>query len=133
MVSSPLAGLAVGGLALAALALAVYRDARSVGVDPPARWAGLVLLTGGAALATYALVPDVPVPGLLVLVLLGPSVYLFEREDATTADVADPTLLPGRSPDDADGGRGRSDGTGAGGVDPDLDSDSGADPDADRD
>lgn len=88
-------------LVTVAVAYAVYRDARRVDLEHPARWAGLVAATTGAGLVTVVLVPTVPVPGALVVVLAGPVFYLFERDDAAHGDEpADPHVLPGASPRD---------------------------------
>jgi hypothetical protein len=97
-----------GGLAVAAVAAAVYRDAVRVGVDlgTPALWAGLVVATGGTSLVTAILVPDAPLPGVLVLTALGPLLYVLERDDSMRGgDPADPTRLPsqpGGPPEDGD-------------------------------
>ena len=94
-----------GSVAVALIAAAVYRDAADVGVDlgSPALWGALVLLTGGASLLTLVLVPDAPLPGVLVLTSLGPLLYVLERDDSINGDdAADPTQLPSQSGESAD-------------------------------
>ncbi|GAB7009839.1 hypothetical protein [Halorubrum trueperi] len=91
---------AVGGVATVVAAALVYRDAVRVGVDlgSPVLWASLVVLTAGASLTTALLVPDAPLPGILVLTALGPLLYVLERDDSMHGDdPADPTLLPSES------------------------------------
>jgi|APHM01.1.fsa_nt_gi hypothetical protein len=80
----------------AALGAVVYRDASRVGLSPT-RWAGVVFGSTAAAVLFRLAVPDVPVPGVLVIAVLGPAVYLLERDDSTHDDTADPTTLPSRS------------------------------------
>jgi hypothetical protein len=83
----------------------VYRDAIRVGISRPLAWAAFVFVTCGAGLGSYRSPLDVPVPGLLVVVLAGPALYLFERDDAKHGDEpADPRSLPD-GPGDAGGER----------------------------
>jgi len=98
-------GVALGVIAVAAAA--VYRDAARVGVDlgSPPLWAAFIALTAGIALITALLVPDAPIPGVLVLAALGPLLYVLERDDSMHGDdPADPTLLPSEAggPDASD-------------------------------
>ncbi|WIV66854.1 hypothetical protein [Natrialbaceae archaeon AArc-T1-2] len=73
----------------------VYWDAQRLGLGRPAFWATLAGGTCAVALVTALAVPTVPRPGLLVVALAGPAVYLFERDDAKHGDEpADPHTLP---------------------------------------
>lgn len=72
--------------AAAVLAGVVYRDARRVHVRRPRLLAAVVFLSLGGAATLAAAVPSIPPPGLLVIALIGPTVYLFEREDARRGD-----------------------------------------------
>lgn len=93
-----LAGLVIG---LGAGAL-VYLDADGIDMDAPLFWAGLVAVTVGVAMALAPL-GSVPVPGMLALGLLGPVVYLFERDDSRHDDSgADPHTLDGPEPQEDD-------------------------------
>ena len=96
--------LAVGSVALVVVAGLVYWDATRIDVDAgsPALWAGLVAVTTGAGVATALAVPDAPLPGVLVLVALGPLLYALEREDSVHGETpADPTQLPSAASSDA--------------------------------
>jgi len=89
--------LATGAVALVVVAGLVYWDAGRINVDAgsPALWAGLVAGTTGAGVATALAVPDAPLPGVLVIVALGPLLYALEREDSVHGEApADPTQLP---------------------------------------
>ena len=92
---------AVGGLLVAVGgAAAVVRDANRIGVTHPLAWAGLVF----ASLATGAVVPvvapSVPLPGLLVMVVFGPTLYMLERDDSQHGgEPSDPTTLPSQRVD----------------------------------
>ena len=87
----------IAALLVAVAAASVYRDAGRVGVDlgSPLLWAAFVVVTSGAAAITALLVPDAPLPGVLVLAALGPLLYVLERDDSIHGDdPADPTRLP---------------------------------------
>ena len=93
--------LQVGAVALFGIAVVlgaaavVYRDATRVGVSRPTVWAGIVAIAWGSALGLYLAPLAVPIPGLLVMVVGGPALYLFERDDVTHNDnSADPFSLP---------------------------------------
>ncbi|OLZ40185.1 hypothetical protein A6E15_03950 [Natrinema saccharevitans] len=86
---------AVGFAIVLASAVVVYRDANRLEISRPALWAGFVAVTCGGGLVTYLGPPDVPIPGLLVMVIAGPALYLFERDDVKHGDEpADPHALP---------------------------------------
>lgn len=89
-------GIGIAVILAGALGVAVYRDAERVGLSP-GRWAGLVVASTVTAVGFRLLVPDMPIPGLLVIAILGPAVYLLERDDSIYDDTADPTLLPDQS------------------------------------
>ncbi|QLG48862.1 hypothetical protein [Natrinema halophilum] len=86
----------------------VYRDAVRLDISRPRFWAGFVFVTCGAGLGLFLSSLDVPIPGLLVIVLAGPALYLFERDDTKHGDEpADPHSLPNaptsESPSDRSG------------------------------
>ncbi|MFP8958270.1 hypothetical protein ACLI4Y_16245 [Natrialbaceae archaeon A-CW3] len=86
-------GLAVIGLITAY----VYRDATRLQFRRPWLWAAFIATTMLSGLVLYVAVETVPIPGLLVLVLVGIVFYLFERDDAIHGnDEADPHELPGQ-------------------------------------
>lgn len=97
------AAVAVVGVAtIGLLAGFVRRDASRIGLDRPSLWAGIVAGSCAIGLVTYLFVPTVPIPGLLVVALVGPVVYLFEREDAAEGDApAHPHALPNGSDDES--------------------------------
>ncbi|SEW11030.1 hypothetical protein [Natrinema salifodinae] len=104
-----IAGAVLGFAVVLGCTGVVYRDARRIGVSRPHLWAGFVFVTCGGGLGIFLSPLDVPVPGLLVIVIAGPALYLFERDDARHGDEpADPHVLPdGRSETaDSDGSDG---------------------------
>ncbi|KKF39936.1 hypothetical protein FK85_24575 [Halorubrum saccharovorum] len=93
-------GVGIAAFLAAVAAALVSRDAEAVGVDlgSPRLWAAFVLVTSGVAALTVLLVPDAPLPGVLVLAALGPLLYLLERDDSMHGDdPPDPTSLPSES------------------------------------
>lgn len=95
------AAVILGYVIVFGCAAVVYRDATKVDISRPRLWAGFVIGTCGGGLSLYLTPADVPVPGLLMIVLAGPVLYLFERDDTKHGDEpADPHLLsdgPGTS------------------------------------
>lgn len=92
----------VGVAAVLGCGVVVYRDATRAGISRPPLWAGVVIVAWGSALGLYLSPLAVPIPGLLVMVVGGPALYLFERDDATHGDEpADPFSLPDGPGDDA--------------------------------
>jgi len=100
-----LQGMAVALVGVAAIlgcAGVVYRDAARNEVSRPLLWAGIVIVAWGSALGLYLAPLAVPIPGLLVMVVGGPALYLFERDDTTHGDEpADPFSLPDGSDSDS--------------------------------
>jgi len=103
-----MSSLQVGAVVLLGIALVlgcaavVYRDATRNEVSRPPLWAGVVGVAWGSALGLYLSSLAVPIPGLLVMVVGGPALYLFERDDATHDDEpADPFSLPNGPGDDS--------------------------------
>lgn len=87
---------ALGPVVIGALSVLVYWDARRVGVAWPPVWAVVMFLTGMTGLGLFMFVPSIPIPGLLVILLLGPTLYAFERDDTRHSDEpADPHTLAG--------------------------------------
>ena len=96
----------MGVAAVLGCAAVVYRDAARVGVSRPPLWAGVVVVAWGSALGLYLAPLDVPIPGLLVMVVGGPALYLFERDDVKHGDEpADPFSLPDGPDDSSSDGR----------------------------
>ena len=95
-------GILLAGLAAAALLSAVvYYDARSVPVSRPRLLASAVFLSLGGAATLAAVFPEIPPAGLLVVAMIGPAVYLFEREDARRGEeTLDPHSLPSGGDDE---------------------------------
>lgn len=98
---------AVGGLLVAfGVATAVFRDANRIGVGRPWAWAGLVFVSLAMGAVVPVVVPSIPIPGLLVVVIFGPALYVLERDDSQHGgEPSDPTTLPsqgGRSTEDED-------------------------------
>lgn len=86
--------VAVGGAA------AVVRDANRVGVNRPLAWASLVFASVASGAVLPSIVPSVPLPGLLVMVVFGPTLYMLERDDSKNGGApSDPTTLPSQSVD----------------------------------
>lgn len=87
---------ALGPVVIGALSVLVYWDARRVGVAWPPVWAVVMFLTGMTGLGLFMFVPSIPIPGLLVILLVGPTLYAFERDDTRHSDEpADPHTLAG--------------------------------------
>ncbi len=84
----------LGPVVIGIVSLLVYWDARRMDVVWPPVWALLVFSTGMLGLGLFLFVPTVPIPGLLVIVLIGPVFYVFERDDTRHSDEpADPHTL----------------------------------------
>ncbi|MFA9515671.1 hypothetical protein ACERIT_00365 [Halopenitus sp. H-Gu1] len=92
--------VAGSGILLAAVAaIAVYWDADRLGIARAPLWAGFVFLTVAIGLTLPVFVPTVPIPGTLVILVMGPSLYAFERDDSRHGSKADPTSLPDEAGD----------------------------------
>lgn len=91
-----------GILLAAAVAIAVYWDADRLGISRAPLWAGFVFCTVAVGLTLPVFVPTVPIPGTLVILVMGPALYAFERDDSLHGSDADPGSLPNEG---RDGGR----------------------------
>ncbi|SDY24940.1 hypothetical protein [Halopenitus persicus] len=83
-----------GLLLAAAAAIAVYWDADRLGLARAPLWAAFVFLTVAVGLTLPVVVPTVPIAGTLVILIMGPAIYAFERDDALHGTEADPASLP---------------------------------------
>lgn len=94
----------IGGIAVAGIAAAaVYRDANRGPVGRARVWGVLVFSSLAISAGLVAVFPAIPVPGVLVIAILGPALYLFERDDATHGDApADPHSLPNNRANDGE-------------------------------
>ena len=96
--------LAASILAVFGVTAAVYRDSRRLEMERPLLWTAFVFTTtGGGVFLIVA--TSIPVPGVLVIVVGGIAIYLFERDDQRHGDApADPRTLegPARSPPEED-------------------------------
>ncbi|SEH38450.1 MULTISPECIES: hypothetical protein [Halopenitus] len=88
-----------GLLLAAAAAIAVYWDADRLGIARAPLWAAFVFSTVAVGLTLPVLIPTVPIAGTLVVLVMGPAIYAFERDDTLHGGDADPSSLP----DEADG------------------------------
>jgi len=106
--------LTVAGLSavVVGLTLVVYWDSDRLEMGRPGRWAGLVFATTGLGATLIALTP-IPPAAVVVLAIVGPVIYLFEREDAVHGDgSADGFALPmdGEAEEDGTGEKSPEDG-----------------------
>jgi len=84
MLSALLTSLALFGLVVG-LSLFVYHDSDRLGMDRPGRWAGVVFATTAFG-ASVIVLTDLPPAAVVVVAIVGPVVYIFEREDAIHGD-----------------------------------------------
>ncbi|WP_331235183.1 hypothetical protein [Natronorarus salvus] len=104
MLSGVLAVVALSAVVIG-LTLLVHRDSARIGMDRPERWAAIVFATTGLGVTLILLTP-IPPAAVAVLAIVGPVIYLFEREDAVHGDgSADGFALP-MDDEEVDGGTG---------------------------
>ena len=89
-----------GVLLAAAAAIAVYWDADRLGIARAPIWAGFVFVTVAVGLTLPVFIPTIPIPGTLIILVMGPALYAFERDDSRYGSDADPGSLPNEARDD---------------------------------